>query len=173
MIETDRLIIRKFVPSDWKDLYDYLSLKEIYIFEPGQPITKEEAKKMAANRSCGNDFFAVTLKKINKMVGHLYFSHIQPLEFMTWELGFIFNPSYQSKGYCSEASKSLIEHAFIHWNVHRITAYCNPNNFASWKVLEKIGMKREGFFEKQGFFRRDENNRPIWHDCYAYGKLRG
>ena len=172
MIETDRLIIRKFLPGDWEDLYDYLSLKEIYTFEPGQPITKEEAKEMTANRSCGNAFFAVTLKQLNKMVGHLYFSHIEPMAFMTWELGFIFNPLYQNKGYCTEASKALIDHAFVHWNAHRITAYCNPDNVASWKVLEKIGMKREGFFEKKAFFRRDENNQPIWHDCYAYGKLR-
>src|SRR6056297_1806692 len=168
MIETSRLIVRKFVPRDWEDLYDYLSLEEIYAFEPGEPITKEKAKEMAGNRSFGNDFFAVILKLSGKMIGHLYFSHTTPLEFLTWELGFIFNPQYQHQGYCSEASKALINFAFAYWNAHRITAFCNPDNVASWKVLEKIGMKREGFFEKRAFFRRDENNQPIWHDCCAY-----
>lgn len=171
MIETNRLKIRKFLPDDWKSLFDYLSMKEIYTFEPGQPISKVEAKQMAANRSFGNSFFAVTLKASEKMIGHLYFSQIEPLEFMTWELGYIFNPLYQNQGYCSESAKAMIEYAFLHWNAHRITAFCNPNNIASWKVLEKIGMKREGFFEKKAFFRRDEENRPIWHDCFAYGKL--
>jgi ribosomal-protein-alanine N-acetyltransferase len=33
-------------------------------------------------------------------------------------------------------------------------------------------MKREGFFRKQGYFLRDENNKPKWHDCYAYGILK-
>lgn len=172
MIETKRLILRKFIPGDWKDLYEYLSLEEIYTFEPGQPIAREEARQMAAKRSFSDDFFAVVLKQSEKMIGHLYFSHVEPLEFLTWELGFIFNPEYQRKGFCTESSKALIDHAFLHLNAHRITAYCNPNNVASWKVLEKIGLKREGFFEKKAFFRRDENNEPIWHDCYAYGKLR-
>jgi len=123
MLETNRLKIRKFVPNDWLDLYEYLSLKEIYAFEPGQPISKGDAKKMAANRSFGNSFFAVTLKASKKMIGHLYFSQTEPMEFLTWELGYIFNPSYQNHGYCSEAAKGLIEYAFLHWNAHRITAY--------------------------------------------------
>ncbi len=172
MIETHRLKIRKFLPGDWRDLYEYLSLEEIYTFEPGSPISTGEAKQMAAERAFGNSFFAVVEKAAEKMIGHLYFPHIQPLEFMTWELGYIFNPFFQNQGYCTEASKAMIEYAFESWHAHRIVAYCNPQNTASWRVLEKAGMKREGFFEQKAFFSRNEENQPIWHDCYAYGILR-
>ena len=34
ILETDRLIIRKFVPEDWKDLYEYLSIEEVVKYEP-------------------------------------------------------------------------------------------------------------------------------------------
>ena len=44
MLETKRLIIRKFNQDDWQDLYAYLSLPEIYRFEPGEPINVEQAK---------------------------------------------------------------------------------------------------------------------------------
>jgi len=171
VIKTERLLIRKVLPGDWKDLYDYLSLEEIYHFEPGTPCSIDEAKSIAAERACSNSFFAVVLKESDKLIGHLYFHQTQPLEWMSWELGYIFNPNYQSQGYCTEASKALIAFAFCHWNAHRICAYCNPDNHASWKVLEKLGMRREGFFKQKGFFRRDENNQPLWHDCYAYGLL--
>ena len=40
---------------------------------------------------------------------------------------------------------------------HKVVAFCNPENTASWKVLEKIGMEREGFFKQKAFFRRDDN----------------
>jgi len=172
MIETHRLKIRKVLPEDWRDLYEYLSLKEIYTFEPGSPICIAEAKRMVVERTCGNSFFSVIEKASKKMIGHLYFSHIHPLEFLTWELGFIFNPLYQNQGYCTEASRAMIEYAFDSWHAHRIVAYCNPQNIPSWRVLEKAGMKREGFFEQKAFFNRDEENQPIWHDCYAYGILR-
>jgi RimJ/RimL family protein N-acetyltransferase len=171
MIETKRLFIRKFNPDDWEDLYEYLSLEEIYIFEPGEPISETQARKMAQERSQGEDFFAVLVKEINKMVGHVYFHHEEPEEYMTWELGFIFNPLYQNNGYCTEACKGIIEYAYKTLNVHRIVAYCNPENTASWKVLEKIGLLREGYFRQKAFFRRDENGKPLWHDCYAYGMI--
>jgi len=172
MIETVRLIIRKHKETDWKDLYEYLSLKEIYVFEPGEPITEEDSKKIIIERSIGNDFYAVVLKNENKMIGHLYFHHTEPKEYLTWELGFIFNPTYHNRGFCTEASRRIIKHGFDNLNIHKVVSYCNPENIASWKVLEKTGMKREGFFRKEGFFRRDENNNPLWHDCYAYGILK-
>ncbi|MBN2533674.1 MAG: GNAT family N-acetyltransferase [Spirochaetales bacterium] len=171
MIETERLFIRKFIKNDWADLYEYLSLKEIYVFEPGEPVSRDEAKRLADERSKGDDFLAVVLKERNKMIGHLYFHHEDPKEYMTWELGYIFNPVYQRKGYCTEACKHIIDYAFKQLNAHRIVSYCNPKNIASWRVLEKTGMKREGYFREKAFFRRDENGNPLWHDCLAYGLL--
>ncbi len=85
-IETKNLIIRNHIDSDWKDLYEYLSLPEIYRFEPGEPITSEDAKAMTLERCKCNDFFAVILKKNKKMIGHLYFHHRDPKHFRTWEL---------------------------------------------------------------------------------------
>lgn len=171
MIKTHNLLIRKFKETDWKDLHEYLSLEEIYIFEPGKPVTEAEAKKITAARAYGNDFYAVVLKNVNKMIGHLYFHHQEPEEFLTWELGYIFNPRYQNHGFCSEASKQIIKYGFDNLNTHKVVSFCNPDNIASWKVSEKIGMEREGLLKEKAFFHRDENNQPLWHDCCVYGIL--
>lgn len=171
MIETERLEIRRFQERDWQDLFQYLSLPEIYAFEPGEPITETQARELAAQRSRTDDFLAVVLKAEKKMIGHLYFHHTEPKEFLTWELGYIFNPAYHSRGYCTEASRRMLRYGFQKLGAHRITAYCNPLNTASWRVLEKAGMSREGYFRKRAFFRKDAEGRPIWHDCCAYGIL--
>ena len=171
MIETERLLIRQHLSSDWQDLFEYLSLPETYIFEPGDPISQAVAKELSIERSKGLSFLPVILKIENKMIGHLSFQQIEPKEFLTWELGYIFNPKYHNSGYATEASRAILKYGFEKYHAHRIVAYCNPENMASWKVLEKIGMKREGYFKKKAFFRRDKNNNPIWHDCYAYGIL--
>ena len=56
LIETKRLIIRYHHPEDWKDLFEYLSLPETYVFEPGNPISIEEVKIISIERSKGKSF---------------------------------------------------------------------------------------------------------------------
>lgn len=170
-IETKNLIIRNHIESDWKYLYDYLSVPEIYDYEPGDPISIEESKLLIIERCKANDFYAVIKKSDNHMIGHLYFHHADPKHFMTWELGYIFNPKFQNKGFCTEAASAMIDYGFKEMDVHKVIAFCNPKNIPSWKVLEKIGMEREGFFKQKAFFRKDKKGNPLWHDCYAYGIL--
>ncbi len=171
MIETERLFIRRFAPSDYRDLHEYLSDPVTYIFEPGKPVSLEEARQMAEQRSAGDDFWAVVRKRDDKLVGHLYFKQLEPKDKLTWELGYIFHPKFQRMGYGSEAAAALVEYAFDRFRAHRIMARCNPDNEASWRLLEKIGFTREGHFRKSGFVHKDESGAPIWTDVYEYSKL--
>lgn len=172
MLSTERLLIRPFLESDYKDLHEYLSLKETYQFEPGEPISIEEAKRLASERAKGIDFWAVILKdNKKKLIGHISFIQTEPKHFLTWEIGFIFNPAFQGKGYATEASRTLINYAFTELGTHRVVAFCSTENIASWKVLEKCGMKREGFLRKNVFFHKDGNGKPYWLDSYEYAIL--
>jgi RimJ/RimL family protein N-acetyltransferase len=171
MIETNRLLIRAFHEEDASALYEYLSDPAVYHFEPGEPVTREQASRMAAERSRCSIFWAVVLKSAEKLVGHLYFQQVDPKEFRTWELGYIFNPAYQRQGLATEASRALIEYGFACWGIHRVVAHCNPGNTASWRVLEKIGMTREGHMRKNVTFRNDESGAPVWCDSYEYAIL--
>ena len=106
------------------------------------------------------------------MVGHLYFQQIEPKAFLTGELGYIFNTAFQNKGYATEAAFGLIQYGFEQLGIHRVIAHCNPENIPSWRVLEKIGMKREGCFRKNVFFRTTPEGSPIWTDTYEYAILK-
>jgi [ribosomal protein S5]-alanine N-acetyltransferase len=116
---------------------------------------------------------AVDLRIEKRVIGHLYFQPIEPAELRTWELGYIFNPRYQRRGYATEAARALLHHAFAEMGVHRVIANCNPANVASWRVLEKIGFVREGHLRQNIFFRRDAEGRPVWQDTFEYGLLNG
>lgn len=172
MIATKRLIVRKFTEDDYQDLFEYLSLESIYEYEPGEPIDLEQAKYLSKERAETDNFYAVELATEHKMIGHLYFQQQEPKDFMTWEIGYIFNPSYCGKGYASEASNALVAYAFENFNAHRIVGYCNPNNIASCKVLENVGMTKEGTFRKKAFFRRDQEGQPLWFDGCEYALLK-
>jgi len=172
MITTSRLLIRQFQEQDYPSLFEYLSNPNIYRFEPGEPISLEKAKELAAERARGNNFWAVIRKADQKMVGHLYFNQIAPKEFQTWELGYIFNPAFHNKGYASESACGLVHFGFTHGGIHRVIAHCNPENIASWKVLEKIGMRREAYFRKNVFFRTAADGSPLWLDSFEYALLK-
>jgi RimJ/RimL family protein N-acetyltransferase len=160
------LNVRPFQESDYQDLYEYLSLPVTYDFEPGKPISLAEAKELALHRSKGKDFLAVTLKQNGKMIGHIYFTQMEPKDHLTWEIGYIFNPKYQQKGYASEAAAALVKYGFDNYKIHRVMARCSPENPASWKLLESIGFKREGYFKKYGCIHKDGSGNPIWNDVY-------
>lgn len=56
-------------------------------------------------------------------------------------------------------------------NARRIIAMCSPKNDSSWKLLERLKMRREGLLLKNVYFKTDENNKPIWLDTYEYAIL--
>ena len=136
-IATPRLLLRAFKPEDADHLYEYLSNSEIYRFEPGEPIDHSQAQEQAKDMSASADFWAVELQSEHKVIGQIYFQHIEPQHLMTWELGYILNPRYQRQGYTSEAVIALLRNGFAAAGIHRVVAHCNPENIASWKLLEK------------------------------------
>jgi RimJ/RimL family protein N-acetyltransferase len=169
---TERLKIRQFSKNDYADLYEYLSDKQTYKYEPGKPITMEKSKRLCIERSKNRMFFAVELISEEKVTGHIYFNKIEPKNLFTYEIGYIFNKKYQGKGYATEAIQKFIRQHFLEFKIHKIIAHCNPENVKSWKLLERLKFKREGKLRKNIFFKNDENNNPIWLDTYEYGLLK-
>lgn len=58
------------------------------------------------------------------------------------EIGWILNKKYWRKGYALEAAKLLLEFCRKELNVHKFTAVCDTENVGSYRVMEKLGMKR-------------------------------
>jgi RimJ/RimL family protein N-acetyltransferase len=167
-METERLKIRRFLAGDWQDLHEYLSQENVVKFEPYGVFTEEESKREAERRAGDESFWAVCLKDSGKLIGNLYLAR---QEFDTWELGFVFNERYQGKGYAGSAARALVSDVFENKNAHRVVARCNPLNEPSWRLLERLGMRREGHLVKNIYFGRDEEGQPLWQDTYEYGVL--
>ncbi len=65
-----------------------------------------------------------------------------------WEIGYRFFPEFWGKGYATEALQTVIQFGFETRRLPRIVAVANPENRASYRVMEKVGMR----FEKVAFF---------------------
>jgi len=172
MIRTRRLMIRRFTASDGADLYEYLTNPAIYKYEPGEPIDFDRAMCLSQERAATTDFWAIELTGSSKMIGHIYFKQIEPNELRTWELGYIVNPAFQGEGYATEAVAALLTNEFKEKHIHRVFAHCNPENLASWKLLDRVGLRREGLLKRNIFFRRAPNGEELWTDTYEYAILK-
>lgn len=168
-IVTDRLLIRQFEQSDWQDLYEYLPDKEVVKFEPYDIYSEDQAKEEAIRRSNDDFFYAVCLKENEKLIGNLY---LGKGDFDTWELGYVFNRKYQNQGYATEGAKGLLDYAFAHLEARRIIAMCSSKNEHSWKLLERLHMRREGLLLQNIYFKTDNSGQPIWFDTYEYAMLK-
>jgi [ribosomal protein S5]-alanine N-acetyltransferase len=171
ILETDRLVIRKFCYDDWNDLYEYLSQEKVVKYEPYNILSKKECKQAAINHSQNDAFWAVCLKESNKLIGNVYFQQQEPKEFLTWEIGYVFNPAYYGKGYATEACRIVLKYGFEELVAHRVIGKCNPENTPSWRLLERLLMRREGHFRKPAFFWKSNEGKPMWHDAYQYSIL--
>jgi RimJ/RimL family protein N-acetyltransferase len=80
-------------------------------------------------------------------------------------IGYTINRDYWRNGYTTEAAAALLELGFTDAALHRITSWCTPENTGSWKVMEKIGMRREGHEREAVWFKGK------WHDWLRYALL--
>lgn len=146
-IETNRLRIRKFELNDVQAVLEYTADYQVMKYIPEGVFTEEDALNFVkANMGAKAEKFAVVLKDENTLIGHLVFHKF--FGDHSYEIGWVFNPRYQNKGYASEAAKSVLKYGFEELKLHRIIATCQPENTASYRVMEKIGMRREGYFKK-------------------------
>ncbi len=167
MIETERLILRRYKKEDLQDLYEYLSDEEVVKYEPYKPMTLEEAAETLEWRMGTEEMIAAEHKDTHKMIGNVYLGR---RDFDALEIGYVFNRQYWGQGYARESCEALIKQAFSE-GVHRVFAECDPQNESSWRLLESLGFRREAFFRQNVYFWKDEAGKPIWKDTYVYAKL--
>lgn len=146
-IETERLIIKTFTEYDWQDVLAYTSREDVMKYIPEGVFSEEDAKKFVQDHAReGAKYFPVRIKGKETIIGHITF--FKYFGDHTYEIGWVFNPDYFNKGYATEAAWAVLNYGFTKMNLHRIIATCQPENIPSYRVMEKIGMRREGYFKK-------------------------
>jgi RimJ/RimL family protein N-acetyltransferase len=81
------------------------------------------------------------------------------------EVGFSFHQGYTGRGLATRALAAVLGFGFVQLGLHRITAATFTDNERAWRLMERVGMRREAHFIHDGFVR------GRWVDVYAYGIL--
>jgi RimJ/RimL family protein N-acetyltransferase len=82
------------------------------------------------------------------------------------EIWYLVRPDHWGRGIAAESARSLLRIGFSEMNLHRMFATCLPENPASARVLENIGMRKEGC-QVKGL-----KIHGVWRDCSLYAILR-
>jgi len=100
----------------------------------------------------------------NSFVGSIAFK-LDSITFERAEIGYLMLNKYQGLGYTTEAAAELINYLFNTVQLSKLVAHCSTINTASWKIMEKLGFKREAEFKMHTKLNED------WFDDYGYGLI--
>ena len=174
IFETERLYAREFVREDADDVFEYAGNIENSGFLPFSPESYEDVKKFIESRLAlqiedprkAYDL-VLCLKETDEFVGAmgLYLSDDRKQA----DLGYTFKKRHWHNGYATEAALGFLRFGFLGLDLHRIAARCDDRNTASYRVMERIGMRREGHFIKSEYSRIF--GKMGWRSMYHYAIL--
>jgi RimJ/RimL family protein N-acetyltransferase len=170
-IETERLLLRESRVADEADIHEYASDAEVSRLMDWGPNTPEVTKAVVERRMEQQKQWprlsvelTIEVKAEKKAIGGIRLE-VKDERNRTADFGYALNRHYWNRGYATEAAKAILNAAFGKLNMHRVWATCDMRNHASYRVMEKLGMRREACFAKDVFQRGE------WRNSYLYAVL--
>lgn len=171
LIVTERLVLRDFTMEDAPAVHLYGSDPEVVRYMPWGPNTWTDTQDFLRRRldEQGTDprrsfGLAATLASSGELIGASGI-RVTSTQLREANMGYAYRRDVWNRGYATEAARALVTFGFEDLGMHRVYAYCDVDNVASVRVLQKTGMQREGLL------RRHMPIRGRWRDSYLYAVL--
>ena len=169
-IESPRLTLRRFADADLGPFLAYLNDPLVARYQSWESYTEPEARaviEQQKNRSPGRPgewfTFALELKETGALVGHVA---LRMQDDRQAEIGFTVARAFHGRGLACEAAARVLDYVFAELKLHRVTAVTDVENVKSAALLERLGMRREGHFIENIWFK------GRWGSEYLYAVLR-
>lgn len=172
-IETERLVLRKFEDKDLSDILEYSSNSDFWTERNlDWESTEEGVRKyweLQRDIEPENDpkwlALVIELKDQEKVIGNTGIGIISSGVNKQGTIGWLLGSAYRGKGYATEAAKALLTFGFAEMRLHRISARTGQDNTRSWRLMERIGMRREAHFRQSHIVNGE------WRDEFVYAIL--
>ncbi|GIG69627.1 GNAT family N-acetyltransferase [Phytomonospora endophytica] len=176
-LATERLDLRAFTTADLDDVHAYRSLPEVVAYLYWGAQTREQVEAKLAEDATLTDLrgdkgakLAVVERESGTVIGEVSVFGFSP-ELRSAEIGYVFHPAHGGKGYASEAVRALLRAAFEDHGLHRVFARCDFDNAASWRLMERIGMRREAKFLRNEIMPYSKDRPDPWTTELVYALL--
>lgn len=172
-LETERLILRSFRPEDLDAFLAYRNDPLVALHQSWEiPYSREQGLAFLAEMASiqpgdpGQWYqIAIELKRTGALIGDCVFCRLNE-DVRQAEIGYSLAREHQGRGYASEAICRLLDYLFGELALHRVRAICDVENTASARLLERVGMRREGHFVESFWIK------GRWSSEYWYAILR-
>ena len=149
VIETERLMLRRFTPEDAAANYRIYTDPANMRFM-GRPTDSVEFERYHLQRHIANYYdrhgfglWATVLREKNQLVGRCGLLYQQVEETQEVEVSYLIDRHFWGQGLATEAARAVVKLGLERYGFSRLVALINPENIASVRVAEKIGMKYE------------------------------
>ncbi len=148
-IKTNRLIIKPYKEDDIQQCFELMQDKELFTYLDMDVMSFEEYKGLfqwlmdSYNTGFDEDFtysFNITLKETGAHIGWCGIGALD-YDIKQKEIYYLIGRDHWGKGYAKEAATALLDYGFNVIGLNEIVALCKPENIASRKVIENIGLK--------------------------------
>lgn len=170
-LETSRLILRRPVSSDAEAVFEFARDPEVTRFMDWPTHTNvQEAKDYL--RDCiprwenAREYdWMITLRDHNQVIGGVSIR----VRGHSADFGYVLNRTYWGHGFATEAANAVVSWVSGFDTIYRVWATCDTENLASVKVLEKVGLSREGILRSWAV-RPNISTKP--RDAFVYSRVR-
>jgi RimJ/RimL family protein N-acetyltransferase len=170
LFRSERLGFRNWEQSDLDDLARMNASQEVMEHFPSR-LTKEQSalfldRLQQHYDSYGYTYYAVDLLETGRFIGFIglayqdYETQFSPATDIGWRL----LPEAWGKGYATEGAKRVLKHASEDLKLDYIFACCTLNNRASEKVMQKIGLQKQGVFKHPKLKAWPDLEDCLWYD---------
>jgi [ribosomal protein S5]-alanine N-acetyltransferase len=163
-LTTDRLVLRPFRADDFAAVHAYATDPEVVRFQDWGPNTVADTRfyldRMISPAETQHPF-AIEQLADGAVVGAVEVQ-IASVDHRRAEMGYVLHRSAWGRGYATEAAAAILRYGFDELDLHKISATCDPDNVASARILEKIGMRREGLLKEHLLIRGEWRDRLLW-----------
>ena len=170
-IRTPRLLLREFREADATDVHAYASDPEVARYMDWGPnddaVTEAVMQRwLIVQQTWPREDVNLAVEHLaeGRVIGSIRLGLKDP-EGRTADFGHSYHRDYWRQGYGAEAARALMRVGFETLDLHRIWATADVRNEGSWKLLARLGMRREAHFV------RDLHVKGRWRDTYLYAIL--
>lgn len=164
-LETQRLTLRKILPRDEKDMYEYSrdpETSKYLLWEPhsSRDYTRAHIRYLqnAYRRATFFDWGLIE-KKSGKMIGTCGFTEIYEREKRA-EVGYVIAPDFHRQGFAPEALERVMEYGFLTLGLNKLSGRFMEDNDASRKILERFGFT-DDTTKKESVMKRGKKQRIL------------
>jgi len=175
-LETPRLLLREYTQADFAAIHSYGGNIDNVKYMAWGPNSQgqtnahiAEIMQKAREEPRVNFTFVITLKSTGLFLGTGGIEREKDWHgrrFINGSLGWILHMDHWKQGYGTEFAAELLRFGFEELGLHRIHVTCDAENYGSYRVMERNGMRREAV-HREAILGRDET----WHDQYEYAIL--